>query len=250
MKLFGLLLTLFFAATAVAQVNQTDSRGRKQGKWQKIYPRTRVFQYKGQFKDDKPVGTFHYYYKSSKVQAIIEHDENSNRSEAYFYHEAGGLMSYGIYRNQKKDSIWVGLDNTGTVRFKETYKNGELNGKKYEFFPPEQGTKKQMVLTIRTYKNGILNGEFKEYFENGMLREQGSYVNNKKHGEWHTYHSTGKKMMFVRYKNGIRHGWCYGYDEAGKEIAKEYFFNGDRYTGKRLKELMAKLKEQGINPNE
>jgi hypothetical protein len=48
---------LFFGFVSMAQLNQTDAKGRKQGEWAKTYPKSRVYQYKGQFKDDKPIGT-------------------------------------------------------------------------------------------------------------------------------------------------------------------------------------------------
>lgn len=250
MKQFLFCIFLIVGSVSFGQINQTDAQGRKQGKWQKIYPGTRVYQYKGQFKDDKPIGTFYYYHKNNRPKAIIKHESKLNRSVATFYHETGGVISHGIYRNQKKDSVWTGFDNTGILRFKETYKNGKLNGKRQEFFPPEQGTKKQVTLTIKHYKNDLLDGEFREYFENGFLREKGYYVQNNKNGVWETYHSTGKKMMQVRYKKGIKHGWSFAYNETGKEIARNYYYKGERYTGDRLKKLLAQMKEKGIHPND
>lgn len=241
MKIVGLLFSISVVFSSFGQLNQTDAQGRKQGKWAKTYPGTRVYQYKGQFKDDKPVGKFQYFYKSNKPKAIIEHDENSNRSVAYFYHENGRLLSYGIYRNQQKDSTWIGLDEYKTVRLQENYKNGKLHGKKVEYYAPIKGTKQQVPLTVKNYKEGVLHGDFVEYYENRGVREKGSYLNGKKHGVWHTFHATGKKMMLNRYKNGKRHGWCYGYDDSGKQAAKHYFYNGKRYEGKELQDLLDKI---------
>ena len=74
----GALIT-FFAFVSIGQLNQVDAKGKKQGEWGKLYEGSRVFEYKGQFVNDKPVGKFTYYYPSSKVKAIIKHDENSTR---------------------------------------------------------------------------------------------------------------------------------------------------------------------------
>ena len=74
MKLLMALILVFTSGLSIAQLNQTDSKGRKQGEWAKTYPKSRVYQYKGQFKDDKPIGTFTYYYESGKVKAVIKHD--------------------------------------------------------------------------------------------------------------------------------------------------------------------------------
>ena len=104
MKLNLTFLFAFIGLVSIAQVNQVDSQGRKQGKWEKVHPGTRVFIYRGEFKDDKPVGKFVYYYKSSKTKAVINHNAlKKGRSVAYFYHESTGkAISIGIYNNLKK----------------------------------------------------------------------------------------------------------------------------------------------------
>jgi antitoxin component YwqK of YwqJK toxin-antitoxin module len=123
MKVLLMLVFLFFGFVSMAQLNQTDAKGRKQGEWAKTYPKSRVYQYKGQFKDDKPIGTFTYYYESGKVKAVIKHDAGSARSVAYYYHENGNAMSHGIFRNMKKDSIWLNFLPSGRLSTTETYKN-------------------------------------------------------------------------------------------------------------------------------
>lgn len=244
-------ITFLLIATALcAQVNQTDSKGRKQGPWQKIYPGTKVFIYKGQFKDDKPVGKFVYYYKSSKVKAIIKHDEGSNRSEAYYYHETGVLMSHGIYRDMKKDSIWVNFGPSGRLSSKETYKDDALNGQTVIFYIPEDlNDKSQRPSILYNYVNGKLEGECKEFFESGKLKKQGTYHENKKVGIWTDYHTNGNKASEIRYKNGVKHGWAYVYNKSGNRTDQVYFYNGRRLEGEELKEKLRQMKELGISPN-
>jgi antitoxin component YwqK of YwqJK toxin-antitoxin module len=234
--------------SAFAQVNQTDAKGRKQGVWEKIYPGTRVYMYKGEFKDDKPNGTFVYFYKSGKSKAVIEHSATP-RSEGYFYHETGGVMSYGIYTNFKKDSIWVNWDNIGRLSSRESYKNDSLHGMKVIYYLAPEGDKSQRPMTILNYNNGQLHGEFKEYFDSGKLKNSGTYENNKKVGVWETYHVDGGKMSLERYQNGVRHGWCIGYDKNGKEEGRKYFYRGHLLEGKQLKQKMSEMKRLGISPN-
>lgn len=250
MKFFILLFSVL-VSTAFFGQNQKDSKGRKQGVWTKTYPGSKVYEYKGRFKNDKPVGTFTYFYISSKKKAIITHDSLSNRSEAYFYHENGALMSHGIYRDMKKDSIWLNYGPSGRISNYETYKNGILNGKNVIFYVSEEASdNSKRVSAVNYYVNGLLNGESTQYFENGALKEKGTYTLNKKTGIWERYHTTGKKMMLERFKNGIRHGWCYAYDESGKEIAKVYYYNGRKLEGKELEAQMNYFKQKGISPND
>ncbi len=246
----GALIT-FFAFVSMGQLNQLDAKGKKQGDWGKLYEGSRVFEYKGQFVNDKPVGKFTYYYPSSKVKAIIQHDENSTRSTAFYYHENGSFMSYGIFRNQLKDSIWVNFGPSQRISNTETYKNGKLEGEKVIYYVPEElADKAQIPAVISNYKNDMLDGEYTEYFDGKNVKVKGAYYQNKKDGVWTHCHTSGKPMMVIRYDKGVKHGWMFGYDESGKEIGKKYNYHGRHLEGKALAEKMRQMKELGINPNE
>lgn len=245
------IILSFCFSSFFAQINQTDSKGRKQGVWQKTYPNSIAFEYKGQFKDDKPVGTFTYFYPSTKVKAVVKHDANSTRSSAYLYHENTLLMAFGIYRNQLKDSVWTHFGPSGRISFKETYKNGKLNGMKVTYYVPEElSDKSQRVARTEMYVNDVKEGEVKEYFENGTLKMEGNYVKGKPNGVITTYHPNGKPMIKERYKYGNRHGWSFGYSESGAETGKRYFRFGDELTGKQLEDWMNKCKAEGKSPND
>ncbi|MFN5147592.1 MAG: toxin-antitoxin system YwqK family antitoxin [Flavobacteriia bacterium] len=244
-------LLIFLTTLLCFGQNVTDSKGKKQGVWSKVYQGSKVYQYKGQFKDDKPIGTFTYYYESSKVKAIIKHSETTVRSEAFYYHENGKLMSYGIFNSQKKDSIWLNFGPSGRLSNSETYKNDQLNGKKTVYFVPEDPNEKaQVISAVFYYTDGKLNGDYTEYFPNGAVMEKGKYELNRKIGIWERYHASGKKMMQERYRNGLRHGWCYAYNEAGTEIGKKFYWEGVAYTGKGLEAKLNELKRKGIDPNQ
>ena len=245
----GIILSLI-VNVAFGHVNQIDANGKKQGVWEKVYPGSRVFMYRGQFKDDKPVGKFSYFYKSSKVRAIIIHNDLTHRSEGYYYHETGGLLSYGIYQAQKKDSIWVNWDKNGRLSSKESFLKDSLHGIKVVYYVPKDGDKSQRPSSVLRYDNGLLHGEYQEYFESGKIKASGKYEKNKKIGIWTTYHPGGKKMIVIRYKKGIKHGWCYGYSNLGKETGKKYYYYGRFLEGKEFKDKMRQMKELGIHPND
>jgi antitoxin component YwqK of YwqJK toxin-antitoxin module len=246
------LLSLFFTviASVLLAQNVTDAKGLKQGPWSKKYLGTSIYEYKGQFKDNLPVGTFTYYYKNTKIKAIIKHGEGAKRSEAIFYHDNGVIMSKGIYLNLKKDSIWQNYGPSGKLSNLETYKNDKLEGKKVIYYVPENpSVKTQIVLSELQYKGGKLNGQALHYFDNGSIKEKGSYIEDRKVGIWETYHFNGRKSGLQRFKNGIKHGWCFVYDETGKELGRSYFYYGKRLTGKALEDKLAQMKKLGIDPN-
>jgi len=229
--------------------NVTDANGRKQGAWAKVYPGTKVYQYKGQFKDDKPVGTFTYYYQSSKLKAIVKHIEGTNRSEAIYYHENGLVMSKGIYKDLKKDSIWMNFGPSGRLSNKETYKNDLLEGKKIVFYVPEDiEDKSQRVMSVSYYKEGKMDGEYVEYFEAGSPKVKGAYVMDRKSGLWVTYDVGGFKMTEETYRNGLKHGWCMAFDESGKVVGKQYYLDGRHIQGKELETRINQIKYNSSKP--
>jgi antitoxin component YwqK of YwqJK toxin-antitoxin module len=244
------LIFLFLVLTGVVRAqNLTDANGRKQGVWAKVYPGTKVYQYKGQFKDDKPVGTFTYYYQSSKLKAIVKHIEGTNRSEAVYYHENGLVMSKGIYKDLKKDSIWLNFGPSGRLSNKETYKNDLLDGKKIVFYVPEDiEDKSQLVMSVSFYKEGKMNGEYVEYFEGGSLKVKGAYVMDRKSGLWVSYDVGGFKMTEETFRNGLKHGWCMAFDESGKVVGKQYYLDGRHIQGKELETRLNQIKHNSSKP--
>lgn len=249
--IFGLLLMISLTAGAIAQpVNQKDAKGRKQGTWQKTYPKMTTLEYKGQFKDDKPVGTFTYFYQSGKVKAVVKHDEKTGRSAANMYHENGVLMARGIYKNQLKDSVWEYYGPSGRLSKRETYKNDKLNGKTTIYYVPENPEdKRQLPAKETNYVNDVVEGEVIEYFESGTIKSKVTYVKGAKEGILIINHPNGTKMILERYKKGERHGWCATYDETGKETGKKYFYYGKELQGKELERKMEQMKKLGVNPN-
>lgn len=237
--------------TVMAQpINQTDAQGRKQGTWQKTYPKSTAFEYKGQFKDDKPTGTFTYFYPSTKVKAIITHDPKTGRSAALMYQESGVIFARGIYRNELKDSVWEYYGPSGRLSKKETYTKDKLNGKTTIYYVSEDPEdKRQLPAKVTTYVNGVIEGEVIEYFESGTVKSKATYVKGVKEGIYTINHPSGKKMILERYKKGERHGWCATYDENGKETGRKYFYYGRELQGKELDEKLKQMKELGISPN-
>lgn len=251
MKSIILVLVLFGLTTGWAQsLNKIDAAGKKQGPWQKEYPKSKVLLYKGQFKDDKPTGTFTYYYPSNKVKAVVVHNDKTGRSAATMYHENGMIEAKGIYRNQLKDSVWDYFGPSGKQSMKETYSKDKLNGLATVYYVSEDPSDKRLIVAKTSmYLNGKLHGDVIEYFDTGIVKSKVTYVNGAKSGVMVTNHPNGKPMMTERYKNGVLHGWQLAHDQTGKEIGRKYYFNGELLEGQRLERHMQMCKDKGINPN-
>jgi antitoxin component YwqK of YwqJK toxin-antitoxin module len=251
MKNLLFLVGLLMSISCIAQINQVDNQGRKQGQWEKTFPKSSALEYTGSFVDDKPVGTFTYFYPSTKVRAIIKHNPENGRSEAFFYHENKRLMTYGNYKNYKKDSLWLYYGPSGRISYTENYFGDSLHGIKTIYFVPELLEDKSIRKSREmNYNMGKLDGAYNEWFDNGNKRSSGTYENNIVVGIWEDYHTNGRKMNLIRYKKGLKHGWSVVYNEMGKEIHKVYYYQGQEKSGKDLEFLFKQMKEKGVNPNE
>ena len=246
-----LLFFLLVASTAFSQVNQTDAKGKKQGPWVKTFPNSKVVQYKGQFKDDVPVGQFVHYYPTGEIRMVVDHVPNSPRSYVTFYFKNQEVMTEGQYWNQQRDSIWANFDPGGYVLNVETYKNDVLNGKRTTFFVQTQEAEgKLAVMSEVEYKNGVQDGPYKEFFSNGKVKKTGQYVAGKEIGEWKEYNMEGALIGKMRYKNGLLHGWAYAYDKKGTEINKLFFHNGIELKGQELDIFLETCRKNKVDPNQ
>lgn len=248
-----LFIILFLGLSPVLfaqEYNKTDSQGRKQGEWRKVHEGKNVYEYKGQFKNDKPIGKFSYFYENGKVKAVVDHGDGSGRAEAYFYHPNGKLMTFGIYRNLKKDSVWVSFGPSGRLSNTTTYKKDSIDGLQTIYFVPEDPLDKtQLVSETFEWINGEREGDYKRYFKSGILMIKGQFENNKREGIWEEFHPNGKRFMLKRYKNGVQHGWWVIYDENMERIKEVYYCNGKILEGEKLERHLKLLEEKGLDPN-
>jgi antitoxin component YwqK of YwqJK toxin-antitoxin module len=251
-KLIFFFSLFTFVGLSFGQLNQKDSQGRKQGEWVKYYDNTRLVRFKGQFKNDKPVGKFIYYYPSKAVQAIIIHEDGSSRSEAYMYSESRKLIAFGIYKNEEKDSVWTHYNEKEEIIFKETYSEGLLDGTKTIYFSPrDAGTKKKpAVLKTISYKKGELHGTVVEFFPDGETKRKTNYHNGKRHGKVEHFHPGGRLFIVERWKHNKKHGWWITYEESGKELGRKYYYEGEELKGDKLEKKLKEIKAKGLNPNQ
>ena len=247
MRLMFFFTILLITTCSYTQVNQVDSKGRKQGDWKKFYPNSKALDYTGSFVDDVPQGLFTYYYLSGKVKARVTYISGTKNSYTTVYHDLPGEipLAEGKFNDKLKDSVWYYYGPTGRLSSSETYSLGKLNGEKVIYYISEnvhdKSRKKAQVLN---YKNDRLDGESIEYFDNGLIKSKINYSNGLKNGEIITNSPNGKPMLRDNYINGVKNGWCYAYDGNGSEIGKEYFKMGKRLEGKELEKYLQKIKDK------
>jgi antitoxin component YwqK of YwqJK toxin-antitoxin module len=235
MKKLFLLLSFLTSLSLSAQT--TDANGKKQGYWKKKDEKTNRLVYEGEFKDDKPVGRFKYYYPNDSVRAIMNFRQNGKVAYAWLFHQTTGKrMGEGKYIQELKDSVWTYYDESGKLLSKDNYVSGKKNGISYVYLPDGR------LAEERNYKTDLQHGPFKQYLDGKRLRGQGNYVNGQLDGKATYYYPNGVEVATGFYKNGAKIGpWIYR-EENGKIKEKELFIDGKLASPKETEAFFSKHK--------
>lgn len=66
-------------------------------------------------------------------------------------------------------------------------------------------------------KDELIKGTF--YYEDGNIRQEGTYKNGKLHGEWISYKQNGEKNAIAQYEEGNKTGkWFFWSDDILTEV--------------------------------
>lgn len=149
---------------------------------------------------------------------------------------ADGFIVYVNEKEKLVSGVVTERDEKGNMISATKVKNGLLDGKFREYYPPYD---KHILKSEGKYKKGKFNGKFKSYFDNGEpeaiivfsgdipdgtfkeyyrngeLKSKGKYEKGKKTGKWTYYHQSGEKESEGKYKNDEKvKVWKY-YDNNG-----------------------------------
>ena len=194
--------------------NQTDAKGRRQGKWCDFYPNGQI-RYEGQFKNGKCTGVFRYYDEQGNLKATNKFDKSGEKAQNQTFAPNGKVIAMGTYINQKKEGEWRYFDKTtGKLVLVEDNKNGKVHGWSHVYNPDTErvAEESQYVDGVREgvcrqyfdsgylmmecqFHNNQMNGPAKTYFPNTALKEEGNYVNGQKSGQWKIYNEDGDLIV-------------------------------------------------------
>jgi antitoxin component YwqK of YwqJK toxin-antitoxin module len=203
-------LTLSLGAQKVESLNQTDSKGLKQGHWIKKTTKGHV-QYEGYFKDNMPTGTFKRYYDNDSLQSSLIYSSDGKSAEATFYHQNGYLASTGKYINQLKEGTWkyYSINVRGYLVCEEEYLHNMKNGPSVKYYSDKTPSEKL------NYINDLKSGEWTQYFANGQLCLKGYYSSGSLEGKFVIYFENGKPEFVGQYRNNTRDGNWIRYNPDG-----------------------------------
>lgn len=223
--------------------NQTDTKGLKQGYWEKIDTETGKIAYKGSFKDSKPQGVFYYYYKGmDSIRSKSEFRQDGKIAYVTMYHlTTGKVQAKGKYIAEEKDSLWSFYDAKGVLLSTETYTKGKKDGISKVYYENGNLSEEKM------YKNNLLEGPFKLYYDDKKIKAQGAYMADQYDGKCSWLYPNGIAAAEGFYEKGVKKGiWVYKMQNA-KITDREVWQNGKMLN---KKEMDAYFKSKGITLTE
>jgi antitoxin component YwqK of YwqJK toxin-antitoxin module len=190
-----ILLLLLIPTIVLSQenLNQTDTNGWKQGKWEKQYPNGKTM-YEGNFKNNKPVGEWKRYHETGVVKAILQYNENNDSVRARLFESAAHPVAEGKYFRENKEGLWI------------YYADG-------------------VRIAEENFVKGLKNGICRKYYITGELLEESEWKNNQKDGKYQAFFPSGKPYMQCMYKNDRREGRFYSYFPSGMTEVESYYTN-------------------------
>jgi antitoxin component YwqK of YwqJK toxin-antitoxin module len=211
------LFTILLASVAVCtsgqnsqSINQTDSKGLKQGHWIRKTPQGHI-QYDGNFRDNIPVGTFKRYYDNDSLMSVLVYSADGNSADATFYHKNGLTASTGKYTNQLKEGKWKFFSayKPDYLICEEDYLHNRKNGLSVKYYP--DGTPSEKL----NYADDVKSGEWNQYYPDGKICLKGNYTDGKLSGKFIIYYDDGKPEFAGQYANDSRDGDWIKYNRDG-----------------------------------
>jgi antitoxin component YwqK of YwqJK toxin-antitoxin module len=190
-------------------LNQLDEQGRRTGPWRVEYPNGKV-RYEATFRAGRPVGEMVRYYENGAVQARMDFDSTADRSYTRLYYDNGKKAAEGWYVEREKDSVWTYYSEfDGTVRIREPYNQGALQGQVRNYFP--SGEVSEEVAWDRHQKEG----DWKQYYSDGALRLESNYHDNQLQGPYRVYYPDSTVKVRGTYEENLAEGTWEFFDASG-----------------------------------
>ncbi|MBK7213533.1 MAG: toxin-antitoxin system YwqK family antitoxin [Bacteroidales bacterium] len=243
------LLILFMPQSLSAQQdisstpNQVDAKGRKQGSWSKKDSIGNLV-YTGQFKDDKPVGEFRYFYQNGQIRTVLNYVAEGNTATCINYYPSGRKMAEGSFFGKQKDGSWSYFNEQGELASEESYTKGLPSGIWKVYYEEKK------LMEEFTYVAGKKEGKWKQFFPNGSIKAEGVYRNGLMQGPAVFYFPDGQIMSKGEYRDDLKEGVWVNFKRDGSKESTMTYLGGDliqeQWIDKaREKEVNSEMQEIG-----
>ena len=215
---YVLLITLVAATLSAVAQNQVDQQGRRQGHWVRIDNNgAKIFE--GDFIDGLETGVFNYYYPDGTLRIRNTYTVDGRECDHEAYDEQGRLLAKGHYNQRNRHGRWLFYATDGALIKEATYNMGIKEG--LHVIYTHSGDTAEVTwwennhrhgrwwrrigdrgYITANYVHGNLEGRLVQYDDNGLLVEEGHYVDGLRHGAYNRYEQ-GHLAVKERWTHGM-----------------------------------------------
>jgi uncharacterized protein len=252
--LFALFIQLFYFSFFPSSSLVSQDTIKLNGYQKFYYPKGSISS-EGMMVNGNPDGYWKSYFESGKLKSEGNRKHFELDSTWKFYNENGKLILEVTYKNGKKNGIKTSnLDKEIT---RENYVNDIKEGMTRIYTPDhilkmeipfvkglEQGFAKEYaadgtIISLIEYKRGFVidrlninrkdknnlkQGRWYTFYDNGKIRQEGMYKDDKKNGYFKEYTEDGDLISVFKYVNDVKQEEA---EEITKlDVQKEYYPNG------------------------
>ncbi len=203
-----------------------DREGRKQGKWEYLYP-SGIVKARGEYTNNYRTGTWEFYYDSGKKEQDGTYYLGRPNGTWRWYYSNGAIRREEDFQQGNEEGQYIEYNIDGEVITKGTYIDGAKDG--MWFYNAGDHTEEGK------YVVGLRDGEWKYFFSNGVSAFEGKYIQGNPDGKHRFYYDNGVLREEQIYVMGIKEGNWKKYDREGNlEIVityqdnEEYRINGTK----------------------
>ena len=182
--------------------------------------------------NNMPISKIKDYYKSGKIQAIIDGAisiDNNDDSNSKFdgnsivYYESGQVSVERFYKNGKTDGVSTGYYESGKVYYTYNSINGNIEGIYKTLY--ESGK----IEEIENFDKGVKT-DYTSFHENGNTKITFKLINGEIEGLWKSFYENGSREQEVNFTNGVRVGLLRDFYENNKlHFIQKYNEKGQKY---------------------
>ena len=230
---FTLLLIFFISLRSYSQTSSSDTTDG----YKTFYYQSGEKASEGLIEQKKPNGYWKNYYKNGNLKSEGNRENFLLDSIWKFYSEDGFITKEISFKENIKNGKFKVYGDSGILLSEYMIVNDTLNGQYKDFYPTGEVKKEG------TYKNGILEGITKELaqedgrvitvstFNQGYLEDE-EYINRKdvegnKQGVWKEFHDNGKVKKEEFYRDDKVNGITKEYNNQGQLQTLQKFEEGE-----------------------
>ncbi|MBM78024.1 MAG: hypothetical protein CL846_06040 [Crocinitomicaceae bacterium] len=217
------------------EINRYDSDLKKHGIWKTFYPNNKI-KSKQTFFHGELNGATKIYNKNGGVSIVVndqkKEEKNKIKTKISKTKNKEGFTIKGVIKNNIKNGLFKVYDENNKIIKKEFYKNDTIV---FSGFVDTLGAKNG--LWIYYYQNGEIKkqghfdnnkkkGEWVFYYRNKVIEQKGNYINGKPEGLWTWWYENEKIRRKEEYRRGKVNGKVIEYDSIGNVITEGNYIEG------------------------